>query len=152
MLINKKGDILSATENIICHQVNCQGVMGGGLARQLSNKYNSLEDWYKWNCDFYNCDYYNLKGKVLYYVVDKNKIVANCFSQKPNFDTDYDAVKECFKKVKESAMIHNMNICTVKNYGCGIANGSWEKVVEILESIFTDVDLVIYELESGEQK
>ena len=32
------GNILDATEDIICHQVNCQGVMGAGVAMDLPNR------------------------------------------------------------------------------------------------------------------
>jgi len=33
------GSLLEASENIIVHQVNCQGAMGSGIALQLRNKY-----------------------------------------------------------------------------------------------------------------
>lgn len=33
------GDILDITEGIICQQVNCMGVMGSGLAKQIKYKY-----------------------------------------------------------------------------------------------------------------
>jgi len=32
------GNILDAKETFICHQVNCQGVMGAGLAKAIRNK------------------------------------------------------------------------------------------------------------------
>ncbi len=31
-----KGNILNATEDIICQQVNCMGIMGAGLAKQIN--------------------------------------------------------------------------------------------------------------------
>ena len=43
MLINKSGDILKATENIICHQCNTQGIFGGGLAYQIKGTYPNCE-------------------------------------------------------------------------------------------------------------
>jgi O-acetyl-ADP-ribose deacetylase (regulator of RNase III) len=45
------GDILNAKENIICHQVNCQGVMGSGLAKQIKNKYPNVYAKYKKFCE-----------------------------------------------------------------------------------------------------
>ena len=47
MLINKVGNILNAEESIICHQVNVDGVMGGGLAKQVANAYPNVEKEYK---------------------------------------------------------------------------------------------------------
>lgn len=35
----KQGNILNCNEDIIVHQVNVQGVMGGGVARQLKLQY-----------------------------------------------------------------------------------------------------------------
>jgi O-acetyl-ADP-ribose deacetylase (regulator of RNase III) len=32
------GSILDATEDIICHQVNCRGVMGAGVAKALCQR------------------------------------------------------------------------------------------------------------------
>ena len=53
-----KGNLLDATEDIIAHQVNCMGVMGSGLAKQIRNKYPEVYANYK--------DYLkNYKGKIL---------------------------------------------------------------------------------------
>ena len=35
MIIDKIGDILHTEADVICHQVNCKGVMGAGLAKQI---------------------------------------------------------------------------------------------------------------------
>lgn len=38
-MIITHGDVLNTDCWIIAHQVNCQGVMGGGLARQIKDRY-----------------------------------------------------------------------------------------------------------------
>lgn len=49
-----KGDILTTpTQNedtVICHQVNCCGVMGAGLAKQIRDKWPVVFDEYKKIC------------------------------------------------------------------------------------------------------
>ena len=57
----KKGNLLKARTDIIVHQVNVQGVMGGGVARQLSLKYPGLEKFYANHCKKYKNDYDLLK-------------------------------------------------------------------------------------------
>ena len=52
-----KGNILNCDENIIIHQVNVQGVMGGGVARQLANRYKGLEPFYSLHCKELNNNY-----------------------------------------------------------------------------------------------
>ena len=37
-IIYKTGNILDAQTDVIAHQVNCQGVMGAGLAKQIREK------------------------------------------------------------------------------------------------------------------
>ena len=41
-----KGNILNATEGIIVQQVNCMGVMGAGLAKQIRDKWPSVYNRY----------------------------------------------------------------------------------------------------------
>ena len=38
-MIITHGDVLNTDCRIVAHQVNCQGVMGGGLARQIRDRY-----------------------------------------------------------------------------------------------------------------
>ena len=39
MIKYKIGDLLTAPQKCIAHQVNCQGVMGSGVARAIRNEY-----------------------------------------------------------------------------------------------------------------
>ena len=49
-----KGDILTTPtrneDTVICHQVNCCGVMGAGLAKQIRDKWPVVFDEYKKIC------------------------------------------------------------------------------------------------------
>lgn len=36
MITHHNGDLLKSGCDIICHQVNLQGIMGGGLAKQIA--------------------------------------------------------------------------------------------------------------------
>jgi len=38
-VIYKIGDVLKAETKVIAHQVNCKGVMGAGLAKQVKSKF-----------------------------------------------------------------------------------------------------------------
>lgn len=50
MIKTVEGNILDAEEDIICHQVNCKGVMGAGLAKQIKSKYPNVYKDYKRLC------------------------------------------------------------------------------------------------------
>lgn len=104
------GNILNCTEDIICHQVNIQGYMGGGVARQLANRYINLEKEYSEHCKVLENKYKLLKGNVFFYK-ENNKIICNMFSQKENFDTDYEAMKIALEEIKQYAKVFKLSIC-----------------------------------------
>lgn len=142
----KNGDILNCTEDIIVHQVNVAGVMGGGIALQLAKKYEKLEETYAEFCELYDNDYNKLKGKV-FKVMLKGKFIMNMFSQKSNFNTDYDAMKIGLNEIKEYAKSYNLSIAIPYGIGCGIANGDWNTILEIIDRAFKDYEVTIYKLE-----
>lgn len=153
MLVYKNGDILKATENIICHQVNVAGVMGGGLALQIAKSYPKVEKIYKKCCEEYRNDYQLLNGMCLMLKINSEKYIANCFTQKTNFDTDYEALKICFEDLLESCKDYNKTIAVPYGYGCGIANGDWDYVSYIFETLSNqyDVPISIYKLSTDKE-
>lgn len=147
MISYHNGDLLESDCDIIAHQVNLQGVMGGGIARQIAEKYPLCERAYNSFC------YYviNIKlGTVHKCEIYKKPIIMNCFSQKENFDTDYNAVKECFDNIKNFMLEMQYKTLGVPfNYGCGIANGDWNKVEAIFKELFENepnIELIFYKL------
>ena len=142
MIIIKKGNLLEATESLICHQVNENGVMGGGLALQIANKYPMVEVAYRTFVEKNND--YKLLGEYQVIGINKDQSIVNCFTQK-NFNTSYDLIEKIFRELKK---IHpHRSIAIPFNYGCGIANGDFTKVLEILTDIFDDTDITIYKYE-----
>ena len=127
-----RGDLLSADADIICHQVNLQGYMGGGLALSIAKRFPSVEK-----------EYQNYEPKRLGEVCFSNTdtfVIANCFSQTEDFDTDYSALRKCLFKVKEYMNLNGLKTIAIPyKYGCGIANGNWDIVSTIFESIFDDI-------------
>lgn len=142
----KIGNILDAKEDIICHQVNVQGIMGGGVAKQLASKYKLLEENYRFCCEMHLFDYELLKNSIYYFVTGKN-IIANLFTQKENFDTDYESMEKCFIHLKNLAINTKRSIAMPYKIGCGIAHGDWNIVYKIIKKVFCDCDVTLYKLE-----
>lgn len=147
MITYHNGNLLESECDIICHQVNLQGIMGDGLALQITTKYPDCEKEYKLFCTEYG------DGLVDFYQIpNTNKYIAHCFSQEYNFDTNYELVKRCFELVREFARPSKDEIVTIGvpfKYGCGIANGDWNKVESIFKDIFEDeknIDFQIWRL------
>lgn len=148
MLIHKTGNILNSEENIICHQVNVDGIMGGGLAKQIADVYPNVELYYRDYCNFLCNNYELLKDDYCIVQVKPNQYIANCFTQKPNFNTDYEAIKICFEALLNVCKKHNKTICVPYGYGSNIANGSWTKISQIFNKLSDEysVPIVVYRL------
>lgn len=82
-------------------------------------------------------------GDVYIYISDK--IIANMFSQKANFNTDYYNMEYALKNIKCFAKNNNYSIAMPYGIGCGIANGDWNKVYKIIEEVFKDYSVTLYE-------
>lgn len=146
MIKIKQGNILNCDEDIIVHQVNVQGIMGGGVARQLADQFKGLEEEYSEYCKLYNNNYNQLKGQV-FKIMIQGKFIMNMFSQKENFDTDYEMMQIALEEIKKYATSFNLSVAIPYGIGCGIANGDWNIVYKIIEEVFSDYDVTLYRLE-----
>lgn len=92
-----------------------------------------------------NNNYDLLSGTVLFYG-DYEKTIANMFSQKPNFDTDYTAMEKSLRYIKMWSENNNLSIAIPHGIGCGIAHGNWDRVYKIIEKVFKDYEVNLYKL------
>ena len=155
MIIEKIGDIFTTDTDLICHQVNCKGVMGAGVAKTVREKIGTNEfAVYQTVCKKAGA---NMLGEVLYShilypkTLTKPQYIANCFAQDgygySGQYTDYDALGKCLQKVHDVALQRNLSIAIPGLIGCGLAGGDWSYVKEnIIAPIFQEsgVELVIY--------
>lgn len=143
-----QGDFIKAEEDVLGHQVNCQGVMGSGIAKALRDTYSNLYPSYKEFCA--NHPPHELLGKCQIVKTD-SKYVANVFGQlnygrrKVRY-TDYDALKSGLKTLRDNAEKNNLSVALPYNIGCGLANGEWNVVEGIIENVFNDYDVTLYKL------
>lgn len=126
----------------------CTEQCGGGLARQLAEKYEGLEEGYSNYCRECHNYYPSLCGSVHFYFTDDDKIVANMFSQKENFDTDYLNMEIALTDIKAKARERNMSIAIPRNIGNGIANGINGMAEKVIREVFKDslTNVTMYEL------
>lgn len=124
MIKIETGNILNCSEDIIVHQVNVQGIMGGGVAKQLALQYPKLEEDYAEHCRNLDNNYKHLRGNVFFYRGQDNKIICNMFSQEKNFDTDYEAMKKALNYIKKWAENNNLSIAIP--YRNRVWNSKWK--------------------------
>lgn len=152
MLVVKNNDILNADENIICHQVNIAGAMGGGLAKQIAKAYPDVEKKYENFCKNNFNSWQKLKGENLIVKINNERAIANCFTQRSNYDTDYLAIWDCFSKLLAFCKNTNKTIAVPFKYGCGIANGDWAIVSNIFDNLSNKYNVIINVYKKEEEK
>jgi O-acetyl-ADP-ribose deacetylase (regulator of RNase III) len=146
-----KGNLLNAEEKYVIHQVNCQGVMGSGVAKSIKNKwYEAFED-YKTLCDR-NKRLKLCTSELLGYaqfVQVEDKTIINLFGQdRYGLDkrhTNYIALVEGMIDIFERV---DGNIAMPYKMGCDRGGADWNKFYNVLECLAEDFkyDIVIYQL------
>ena len=127
----KKMNILDVTEGIIIHQVNCQNVLGKGIALQLSKKYPIIKHEYHKACDWYSDK--NIFGAAQQVRINDDLIIVNSFIQM------FYGNNKNRKYTDENVLIKNINdICKNNSnktvyipylIGCGLGNGDWRTII-----------------------
>lgn len=162
-----EGDIFTTHCNIICHQVNCQGVMGHGIAKQVKEKYRGVFDEYKRYCDAHADNRAAMLGEALivdmyhgaavldWLVNSESKFIANIFGQLTygtGLRTDYKALVSGLEVVARFAKEHNLSVAIPYKIGCGLAGGDWNKVSMFIEGVFagSDLEVLMYRYEQNE--
>lgn len=148
------GDLFSVKSGIICHQCNCKGVMGSGVALQVKQKYPRVFDSYRKD---FEAGLLTL-GHVNFATTDfssKNpKVIANmCAQDGYGYDggtyTDYIAFQECLRKVVKFANQEyyvKPTIALPFKIGCDRGGADWDIIYRDIETILADFEVTIYKL------
>lgn len=158
MLHYKVGNLLDAPQICIAHQVNCQGVMGSGVAKAIKEKYPKVYEHYKGLCDIKTSK--ELLGTSLeVYCKIGERTVINLFGQELyGYDgsryTSYVALTTALDGAFRLVASENRNygdpleIAVPYKMGCDRGGGDWKIVSEILDELSYkyDVDVYIYSL------
>lgn len=144
-----KGDLLRSDCQVIVHGCNCFCTMGSGIARQVKEMFPRA----------YGADLKTVKGDPsklgTYTYADYSKeesplFIINAYTQ---FDygrdsskvyLKYEALTSALKDIK--ANFNPSLKLGMPKIGCGLAKGDWNKVEKIIEEIFDDRDVYVYEL------
>jgi len=168
MIKTVEGDILNLNEGIFVHGCNCFGVMGGGIAKLVRNKWPEVYNAYKSRYakmglqlgDVVSVGHQKLHNNkavarhlhALTATLPEQVIVVNAMTQ---FDfgseegrvyVDYDAVFASFARVKLLAKDSGLGV-HFPLIGCGLAKGKWEEVeAQILAALGPDIETTLWVL------
>ena len=128
-------NILKIKSGIICHQVNCKGVMGAGFAYKIRKKWPKAYNHYM---RAYTSDCLNL-GNVIFTKIKGDLVIAHCCGQfnygRDKKYTNYEAIKECLIKVKGFSDENLLQVYIPYKMGCALGGGDWKHVEKIISEI-----------------
>lgn len=155
-MIRTFGNLMNAEYQIIGHQTNCLGIMGGGVAKCIKEKYPEVYDNYKKYCEE---NVGNCLGKCDIEETHDDKIIMNFFGQEGisyGRNTDYIALKMAIKdgirQLRKNYMTStNLQISIAIPYkmGAGLGGGNWDTIVSILEDIEKTMNVIFIAYDLG---
>jgi O-acetyl-ADP-ribose deacetylase (regulator of RNase III) len=168
MVTFHNGNILDSGADIICHQVNCQGVMNSGVAKAIRQKWPKVYTEYKAKCDYEEAtvnDLYGqyenpidwsecLLGDIQVVLVDENKAVINMFAQQYyGYDqkryTSYDAFWYCLGRIKR-VINPEKTIAFPARIGCVRGGANWNVILTMIEEVLgADYNVEIWDFDKG---
>lgn len=133
--------IMDSNVDVICHQVNCQAVMGAGIAKQIHILFPRVFNYYKQFCESSRNAGRSPLGKCQLVWTDntKTRIVANLFGQERygryGRQTDYDALRIALKSLASNKYLLGRQASLGFPYriGCALGGGEWDVVFKILQ-------------------
>lgn len=144
-------DILSIDRGIICHQTNCQGVMGTGIALSIKNRWPNVYNEYIQYCRQFSLSK-NVLGNVQIIRAEKDIYVVNLFGQdkygRDKRYTSYGAWEKSLPRLKE--IINAKGLALEDIYfpykcGCNNAGGDWEIISRLIEEYFPNAIICKYD-------
>lgn len=145
MIKIKNADILTAKENLICHQVNCKKVMGGGIAKQVKKAYPEVFEEYVNFSQGKTAQ--QMLGTAQLVKINNKQAIVNIFSQenygrdKNVIYTNMGALKNAFTCLHDKMQENEkLTIAIPDGIGSGLANGSRKMIHRIIDTIFQDME------------
>ena len=142
-------NIFETDAEVICHQVNCTGVLDYAVGKQIKERYPRVFENYQNICQKANHDQSVLLGTIADIPVSDKKdarIICSLFGQGsyPGSGfcyTNYDALRECLEKVKKK--YKTKRIALPYRMSCSVAGGDWRIVEEIILDVLGGLDVTI---------
>lgn len=148
-----EGNLFDSKANIICHQCNCQGVMGSGVAAEARQRYPNVFEAYRQ-------DYLDGKlklGYVCFATAKTDQVIANmcaqdAFGYNGGVYTNYNGLQKCLDTVKEYATFeYDVKPVIALPYlmSCYRGGGDWNIVYKMIEDTLDDFDVEIWRFDNG---
>lgn len=140
-------DLFNTSCRYIAHQVNCQGVMGSGVAFQVKQKFPNAYKEYLYLIDKHKKELPKLLGTSQVCSLENDKHIINMYAQY-NYGTNrrftnYDAFYNCINTINH-VLPNKEPIAMPYLIGCVRGGADWDIIRLMLEKVFTNRDVYLY--------
>lgn len=145
MIVFINGDILKTKADAIVNPVNCEGVMGKGLAYQIKIKYPKTYEAYS-----LACKQGELQTGKIHSFFENDKLIIN-FPTKDKWraKSKIEYITSSLPLLVDLIIKSNIKSIAIPPLGCGLGGLNWKCVKPLLlqyfEEISTSVEIYIYE-------
>lgn len=136
-IFKHEGDLLNVQEGIIVHGCNSKGVMESGIAKSIKEKYPRVYQDYRDRLRTFR-NPVNSMGNIIFTTIKPQKLyVVSAITQeeygrdKDKVYVSYEAMANAFGEISRYATTYGLDV-HFPLIGCGLANGDWEKVEQII--------------------
>lgn len=151
MIEYRKGDVLKiGTEDIIVHGCNCFQSFGAGIANQIAGMYPEA---YMADLSYRTRGDKTKLGEFSYWTgpcrgsKGGDITIVNMYTQYTysldKIDVEYWAIEKGMRDLHTRFWDRTISMPKI---GCGLAGGDWGRVSEILDDVFEDRQIMVYEL------
>lgn len=145
-----KGNVFDSQAKVIFHGANCFSTMNSGLAKEMRERYPEA----------YRADLQTLKGDLgklgttsYTHALKDDRILVNLYTQyrygSDKCHLDYYALDSSLRALKnhlDTWKILDKDIVASGRIGAGRAGGNWKLIEEIIENVFSDRNIHIFDL------
>lgn len=153
-----KGNLLDSDCDYICHQVNCQGVMGSGVAKQIYEKWPQVYKEYLLAGREQDIGYGDkqlswgyMLGHIQVVPISDSQSVINMFAQENyGYDgkqyTSYEAFSSCLQEILLNCK-HGSTIAFPFKIGCDRGGADWGVIYHMIVKVLSDeMEVFFYEI------
>lgn len=138
-----KGDLFGADEDyFLAHCISADFALGAGIAKAFNEKFDMRA---RLRQAYGGMEREKLVGRALMIGRVFNLVSKERYFNKPA----YSSLQSCLEDMRRIMEENGITKLAMPRIGCGLDKLSWEKVEEILETVFeeTEAEILVYSLE-----
>lgn len=148
MVMEFTGDLFGSDAPAICHGVNCQGVMGAGIAAIFQRRYPDMYNEYRMLCQNEALQ----PGGIFPYRGDDRYVINIASQYYPGPDAKMNWLTDGLLRTAMFLRDRGIPRLAMPQIGCGIGGLRWESVSQLLEpieAIFPGLDIEVWSLDNA---